>query len=186
MIISNDKILEVFSRYEQNFAQLNLHVYSHSSAEDILFLRFWMHLNETGDIDKLITPDSKRLPQFLNVFQLPTVTFYGLSESGEIDFVAWFKEPSGKSIFGGIWANENLRGSRRLVYLVQNVYALIFEFYETILGATWQSELLQLHTKIGYAVTGNFSDFMGQAIVWLVQLKKNDFFQSRIMQIGRK
>jgi hypothetical protein len=186
MTIQLDQLEAVYSRYKQNFERLNLHVYTFSKAEDILLIRLWMHLDETGDMEKLIVPDSRNLPQFLNIFQSPAVTFYSLSPSGEIDFICWFREPSGKSIFSGVWANSVLRGSRRLIFLGQNVYSLVFEFYETILGATWQLDLLQLHLKIGYAVVGNFEKFMDQPVVWLVQLKKEEFFKSRMMQIGRK
>jgi len=185
MNLDNAKIQAIFERYRANFEQLRIRVYASTAEEDLLLLRLYFYLCESGDISKITTPENHRLATFLDIFQSPTVTFYGLSDSNEIDFIAWFKEPSGTSIFAGIWTHPSTRSSRRLLYIIQNVYSLVFEFYSSILGATWQPELLQLHTKVGYSITGNFSDFMGQSIVWLMQLTRENFFKSRIMQIGR-
>ena len=186
MNLDNADILSTFERYRPNFEALRLCVYGSTAAEDMLLLRWWLALNESGDIEKLITPEHRRLASFLQIFQPPTVTFYSLSPSGEIDFLAWFRDPSGESIFCGIWLAPSIRGSRRSISLVQNVYSLVFEFYSSILGATWQPDLLQLHQKIGYAVVGNFKNFMGQDLVYLVQLTREDWRNSRLMQMGRK
>lgn len=186
MNLSNEQIAEVFERYRANFSTLSLNIYSSTSREDLLLLRWWFYLSESGDLAKITQPDSRRLSSFLQIFQPPTVTFYGISPFGEIDFVAWFKEPSGNSIFAGIWTHPSIRSTKRLLYIIQDVYSLVFEFYNSILGITWQPELLQLHTKIGYAITGNFKDFMGQPIVWLTQLTRDEFYNSRLYQLGRK
>lgn len=176
----------IAEKYQRDLTRLDLHIYNSSYDEDLLLLRLWMELIETGDIEKLVIQHDRRLTIFLQIFQKPTIAIYGLDTFGRIDFIIWFRDPSGQSIFCGLWANEKIRRSRRLFNIIRVVYPLAFEVYETIIGVTWQADILELHTKLGYSITGNLEKFMGQPTVWLVQLTKEAFYNSRLMQIGRK
>ena len=178
---------EILGKYEAYFKKLDLHLYAGTFEEDVLFLKFWISLVETNDIDKLVTPESKRLSQFLATFQRPTITFYSLDIYGRIESLFWFTDPSPpKTIFCGVWFSPNLRGSKRQIKLAKTIYDLAFEFYDDILGATWQPVILALHTKLGYNIVGNLPNYMGQKIVYLVHLNRESFRASRFYKIGER
>lgn len=174
---------EIYDKYQTRFTTLNMRIYSHTFEEDLLLFRWWIKLNETGDIKKLLPISSHRLGAFLSLFESPTILFYALDRNGEIEYVSWFKDPAGSSIFAGFWANQGLRGTRRFIELIFTSGPVIFEFYDSILGLTWQIDLLRLHMKIGYKVVGNLENFLDQPSVWMVRVTKEDFYNSRIASV---
>jgi hypothetical protein len=175
--------------YAEKAREIGLHYYKGSQAEDILLLSWWMHLVETKDIEKVTTPDSRRLPDFLQIFQHPTFLFYTLSTNGNIDFTMWFKEapPTGfGTAFASGWTHPSLRGKRRHAILSSFCYSLALKTWPNLLGFTWQPSILDLHRKMGYDIVGNIPKFMGQEMVYIVNLTKENFEKSKLFNIGEK
>ena len=83
-------IKEIFEKYRLTFEEMNIRVYAARENEDIFLLRWWLHLQETGDIQRLIAPDAHRLLDFMKIFRFPTTFFYGLDNNNNIDNAAWF------------------------------------------------------------------------------------------------
>lgn len=179
---------EMIQKYEDYFKKFDLHLYAGTFEEDILFLKLWMFLVESEDIKCLIPPENRRLCRFLQIFQRPTITFYSLDIHGRVESLYWFKDPSsgGKTTFCGIWFNSGLRGSKRQIKLTKIIYDLAFEFYDNLLGATWQPEILALLTKLGYNIVGNLPSFMGQEIVYLAHLDRKSYQESKFYKIGNR
>jgi hypothetical protein len=176
---NNDTIATTLEQYQPHFDRLKLSVYNASSAGDMLLVKWWMRLNETGDIDKLAVPWCRSLHKFMQTYQLPCIFFYGLNSVGEINFACWFTEPSGVSIFAGLWIDPASGKIKTNLARLKMLYSLVFTFYETIVGTTWQPAILNRHIKLGYSVVGNLRKFLGQDIVYLVQMTREQFAESK-------
>jgi len=178
---------KIFDKYRPTFEALNARVYSAQESEDTLLLRWWIRLQESGDIDRLITPDAHRLSTFLGIFRMPTTMFYGLDNYNSIDNAAWFTPVDDTSkhrmAYAAVWCRPNIRGKRRQFHFTTLVYSLIFEFYDALLGMTWQSSLLDIHKKLGYNIIGCIPGLYDQPHCYVVHLKREDFFNSRVMKI---
>lgn len=186
MLANLSSLQQTLEKYSKLFENLNIRIYSQQFNEDLLLFKWWMFLTETGDIKKLVSPDSYRLFPFLSIYQPPAHCIYALDKNGEIDYVLWLRDPQGTAIFAGVWARENIRSTKRIIKLCLVTYSLTFEFYESILGLTWQLDLLKLHTKIGYNIVGNLANFMHQPNAYFVQLTRSDFQNSPVYRVGGK
>lgn len=181
---------QIFDRYKATFDALNARIYSSAPAEDLLLLRWWIHLSETGDINSLMIPDARRLSPFLGVFKYPTALIYSVNAANEIDNAFWASpvdsESQHRAAYCGVWCSSENRGKRRQYSFVSFVYTFAFEFYAALLGITWQSDLLALHQKLGYNIVGCIPKLHDQDFVYVVHLTREAFQASRFFQIGRK
>lgn len=181
---------EIFERYRPYFESLNACIYSGSKREDILMLHWWITLSETGDINRLIVPDSRRLPRFLAVFKQPTTLIYSLGPTGEIDNAFWATPVDGdakrQAAHCGMWTDPRVRGKRRQYNFGGFIYTFIFEFYEALLGTTWQQDLLAIHQKLGYNIVGCIPGLYDEDFVYIVHLTREAFQQSRFVRVGNR
>ena len=184
------KVNEIFERYKADFESLNARIYSCNAAEDILMLRWWIHLNESGDINRLVLPDVRRLSPFLNVFKFPTALIYSLNANGEINNVFWASSVDSiskhKAAYCGLWCRANARGKHHHLSFVAFVYTFAFEFYDALLGLTWQSNLLDSHRKLGYNIVGCIPNLHDEDFIYIVHLTRENFQSSRLMKVSQK
>lgn len=184
------KANEIFERYAEQFKTLNARIYTQAQTEDLLMLRWWMHVSETGDITKFMLPEAQRLPAFLNVFKPPTALVYSLSTANEIISAFWATPvdvaSTHKAAYCGLWVHPGLRGKRYQYNFTHMAYTFAFEFYSTLLGMTWQPDLLDIHKKLGYNVVGCIPHLYDQDFLYIVHLTREAFDASRFMQVGRR
>lgn len=182
------KAHEIFERYAPLFETLNARIYSQALAEDLLLLHWWIHLNEIGDINRLILPETRRLPAFLNIFKPPTAMVYSLDPAGEIDNAFWATPVDGiskhRSAYCGVWCRSDTRGRRRQYDFTVFAYTFAFEFYDSLLGMTWQPDLLDIHQKLGYNIVGCIPHLYDEDFLYIVHLTRENFNASRFMQVG--
>jgi len=176
----------IFERYKPQFDALNALIYSQSPAEDLIMLRWWIHLTETGDMQRLITPKSRRLPAFLSVFKFPTALIYSLDAMGEIDNAFWATPEDDHIAYCGLWCREDVRGKRRQFDFTSFVYTFAFEFYSALLGTTWQADLLDIHQKLGYNVIGCIPKLYDEDFVYIVHLTREAFQASHLAKVRRQ
>lgn len=181
---------KIFERYSPYFDALNARIYTQNQAEDLLMLRWWIKLNETGDLERLILPESRRLSPFLNTYKQPTTMIYSLAPDGEFDNTFWATPVDDTSkhraAYCGAWSRTDLRGRRRQLHFAAFVYSFAFEFYDTLLGMTWQQDLLDLHQKFGYNIVGCIPNLYDEDFLYIVHLTKANFQASRFMQVANR
>ena len=181
---------EIVERYRGAFTQLNAFLYVNNRNEDRLLLDWWITLQETNDIERLLTPDTYRLPAFYNLFAPPTVLIYSLSPQGNIDNAIWITPVDNTSKhragYLGLWCAPNIRGTRRQYNFARTAYSFAFEFIDAIIGLTWQPAILDTHTKMGYKIVGTLPNLYDKPIVFMVHLTKADFFSSRFYLVGER
>ena len=181
-------LTETITQHEAEINRLGLLLYTPTFESDYLFLHWWLTLNETGDIKRLIIEDSRKLSAFYQIFTHPTVTLYTCSSQGAIDFVIWLRPasstPAEQTVFSSMWAGIGVRGRRKHYDLARLIYTITFSIWTAILGTTWQPELLEVHKKMGYDVVGVLPNIYGQEYVYLVHLTKEKFENSRFYQVG--
>ena len=181
---------QILAKYKDQFNDLNAFIYHHDQKEEMLLLKWWMHLNELGDIERLIKPDARSIHAFYNLFKYPTTLIYTLDEHGEISNAGWIESADEKSTVrtaqNGIWTRSDIRGSRKQFNFITLYYNLTFEFFDAILGLTWQPDLLDLHTKLGYNIVGVIPNFYNQPNCYIVHLTRENYQNSRFNQIRSK
>jgi len=179
---------EIFTRYKDQFDKLGARLYASLEWEDNILLRWWFTLQETGDMEKLITPDSRRLPRFLELFASPTGLLYTLTPENEISCASWFtpvdQSATYQAAYSGLYIKN--RQSRESYYFTHFAYSLAFEFYSAIIGTTWQPDLLDIHTKLGYKIVGCIPNLYDQPFCYIVHLTKEDFEQSYFARIAQR
>lgn len=184
------KAQEIFDRYSDNFKSLNAYIYSQSPAEDLTLLRWWIHLSETGDINDLILPEARRLSPFLRVFRFPTALIYTLDSTDSISNAFWAAPVDGESThraaYCGAWSHFNSRGKRHQYNFIHLAYTFAFEFYDALLGMTWQPNLLDLHQKLGYSTVGCIPHLYDEDFLYIVHLTRDAFNNSRFAKIRRR
>jgi hypothetical protein len=181
----------IVERYKDDLLRLNARVYNHTEEEDMLLLKWWMALKETGDIERLITKTSQRLVEFLALFNQPTALLYGLSEKGEIELAYWLtplqnnvEHPMAHCAY---WTSPSIRtGTKKHINFTRLAYLLAFEFFESLLGTTWQPELLEIHEKLGYVVVSCVPWLNDHEFSYIVYLTRDAFMQSRLMQVAER
>lgn len=174
---------EIIERYKPVFDQHNLHIYCGKPDEDLMILRWWMKLHESGDMERLIIPDSHNLKGFFGVFAQPTALIYQVLK-GEITHAGWYKPVEGtaktRNAYAGLWCSDTIRGTRTQGHALVTTYTLAFEFYDAILGLTWQKDLLEEHEKMGYTVVGCIPNMYDKPYCYQVHLTRDNFFKSRV------
>jgi hypothetical protein len=181
-----EKIEQIVEKYKGWFEYLNAHIYQSKPEEDLLLLRLWMTLHETGEIDELVLPDAHALYAFLGLFKYPSGVIYATNEKNEIDNITWFSPVDASAecrmANGAFYTSPSCRGKRRQLYFGYLAYSLAFEVYEAVIGATWQSDLLAVHQKLGYEINGCIPNLHNKEFVYVVRLTKDNFTNSRFMQ----
>lgn len=184
------KAHEIFDKYKPQFDSLGAIICSQSPAEDLLLLRWWIHLAETGDINRLVFPESRRLSPFLNIFKYPTVLIYSLSPAGEMDNAFWTTPVDGESkhraAYCAFWTHPDIRGSRRQVNFGAFVHTFTFEFYDALLAMVFQPNLLDLYQKVGYSIVGCIPKIYDEDFLYIMHLTREAFDSSRLVQVIRR
>lgn len=180
----------IYNKYKPSFEYYNIKVYGSKPHEDIRLTKWWMDLSSSGDINDLITPESHSLRSFLDVYRPPTILFYRLNSFNEIDSVFWIVPIAGcitsPKAYVGLWCSPGIRGTSLHLNFVALVYSISFEFYHALMGFTWQKELLEEHEKLGYTMCGVIPNMYDKEYVYIVHLKKEDFFNSRLYNLYRR
>lgn len=181
-------LTEIIAQHEVEITRLGIALYQPSFESDYLFLHWWLTLNETGDIKRLIIDGSRKLSSFYQVFTPPTITLYTCDKTGAIDYVCWLRPasaaPDEQAVFISAWASKKVRGRRKHYNLTRLIHIITLTIWPTILGTTWQPELLELYKKMGYDVVGLLPNTYGQEHIYLIHLTKEKFETSRFYQVG--
>jgi hypothetical protein len=176
------------SRYAPAFKETGLCVYTPNFEQDALLLKLWLHLVESEDLNRLLPPESRPLSRFFKLFQEGVTTFYCLDDQG-IWLLAWFTPISSraKSTFFSFWARSDKRNTKIWLKMVNLIYMISFDFWDSLFGITNQPKLLALHKKAGYSIVGvaqGLLDFDKQSFI--VQLTKANYMNSKFYQLFRK
>lgn len=188
-------LTQIIAQHKAEIDRLGLQLYQPSFETDYLFLHWWLTLNETGDLKRLIFKGNRKLSAFYQVFAPPAITLYTRSVQGAIDFVMWLRPASGASdeqtVFASMWGDrgkaaggKNLHGTRKGYDLIRLIYTVTFAIWPSVLGTTWQPELLEIHKKMGYDIVGVLPNIHGQEYLWFMHLTKEKFENSRFYQVG--
>jgi hypothetical protein len=160
-------------------------LYKPSVANDLLFFRWWAHLQQTKKFDDMFLEDSRPFGNFINLFTSPKMTVFTVDNQGEIDFAAWLTpfEIATPASFVSLWSR--LTGTRRLIVLTGLFYESILSAIPNLFGVT-RLQKLKVHDKIGYITTGTIQGFYPDAAGYYVHLTKKAFEESKFYPVYRK
>lgn len=180
----------IVEKYKSLFDNLQAKIYSAQSHEDLLLLHWWIALNQSGDMLRLIVPDSRRLPDFYRVFAAPAILIYSLDTNGEIDNAIWFTPVDNcsnyRSAYCGVYCAPHVRGKVKQLLFTHLCYSLAFEFLAALMGMTWQADLLDIHTKLGYTICGAIPRIFDTDTCYIVHLTKENYLNSKTYRLASR
>jgi len=174
--------------YIEEAKKLGLQFYQPCEEQDVLLLKWWMYLRETGDLTKLFSDYHRTLSNFYNFLTPPCRLAFKLDADNQIIFAVWFVpvSDSATSTFMGYWAHENFRSTQEHVRVSNIIYTLAFKIWKVIVGVTKHENLLRIHRKLGYNIVGTIPHFLDDQDVWIVYLTEENFKQSLVYKVGEK
>lgn len=175
------------SQYSDIIEKYRIQLYQPTVEQDLLLLRWWMHLNETGDLAELFLPASHSLSRFYSLFQPPTATIYTLSTENQIDIILWFTpfDTHSPSAFCALWVKKNLRKSRKFVEACCVIYQAAFQLWPQIFGVT-RTKHIDKHKKIGYDIIGTIPGFYPDEVGVNVSVTEKSFAKGQAMELFKR
>lgn len=156
-----------------------LQIYIPSPQTDMLLARWWIYLTETGDFDKVLTPNLRPLSEFLHYFHPPHILTYATDSADHIWFAAWIEPWLEKHGFLSLWIRRNMRASQTTVRAVYAVYDIATAAFQTLLGITRHERLLRQHEQLGYTTVGRIPRLLtDDSDTWIVYLTREAFLAS--------
>lgn len=144
----------------EEMAEKELILYESSESQDVLLIRWWMSLHDSGELEKAFSPAVQTPSAFLNLFQPSNILIYARDE--DIWLAAWFENMFGDTAtFMGLWVDEQKRGTKEAVKLTRAIYNYALRVWPTIFSVTKQESLLSIMQQTGYTLLGEFPKFWG-------------------------
>lgn len=166
--------------------ELGLEVYQPTIEHDLIFSNWYVHLNESGDFDRIFTERLRPLSQFMSNFQSPTITAFARDDAHNVWICAWFATFSdiASGVFMHMWCREDMRGTREQYNLTHLIYSFATTAWPVVIGITKHEDLLHIHRKLGYHIVGTIPKMLDQQDVWVLYLTRELFEDSRFYKIG--
>ncbi len=165
----------------QAIKDLDLCVYKATHEEDILLMHWWLHLNESGDLWRILPCDATKLSSFYKLFASPSILNYVVKDN-RIWFAAWI-EPAfaNRAGFLSLWTDATMRHTPTNFRVTQLAYNLALTWFPHIFGITKQADLLDVHVKIGYDIIGQFEKlYDDENDAWIVHIDRDGFDSARL------
>lgn len=182
--------MELTQEYQDKAQALGLKLYVPSMEADYFLMKLWLNLVETGDIKKIVLPESRALSAFIQIYQPPTITVYTINPSNNIDFIFWATPASSheneQTCLLGVWADSQMRGSLKLIRSLGLIYDFLFSTFNFCLITTWQLSLLKTFQKAGYVVVGCIPKIYGLDLIYLLSLEKSKYYGSKFYNIYQR
>lgn len=182
---------------EQNFQKmlerandLGITLYQSSTAIDCTLVRWWEHLNQTGDFDLIFTDRLRPLAHFMSNFQPPNIAFFGQDHEPPYDIwlAVWFApfSDTNSGVFMHYWCDKPKRGTPLHLQATHLVYDIATQCWPVIVGITRHEHLLGLHRKLGYNIVGQIPQMLDGQDVWVLYLTRELFLNSRVYKTGER
>jgi hypothetical protein len=171
-------------QYTGQVEKLGFKIYTPTLENDVLFLRLWIKLSETGEIHKLLNPAQHTLFGFMALFQPPVTTIFTLNSQNQINYLTWFTEFScaTPSVFTGLWVDRSQRGSRNMLLKQKLVHIGLFQNISLIYAVTRQQNIDRFR-KCGYNLVGQMPGFYVDELGFMLAATKESFESSRLFSI---
>lgn len=165
----------------------DMQLYQQAEAQDLLLLKLWFRLHETGDINRIFLPSSRRLAEFMARFQTPAVCAFTCGSNRQIDFIVWFTpfQMAESAAIASLWSDPTVRGTRKLIEVITTVYQASFNIWQHILGVT-RISLIAQHQKMGYNIVGTIPGFYEGEAGINVHLTKEAFESSKVYRAAQR
>ena len=164
---------------EEKIKELGLEMYQPGEDHDIALFNWWVHLNESGDFDRVFTRPTRALSTFLANFTMPTMLFFIRDDDG-IWLAVWFSpiDRGAGGAFMNYWARKNMRTTQKHYKCSRFIYDMATEYFPVVVGVTRHEGLLRIHRKIGYNILGQIPKVLDGEDAWLVYLTRGNWLRS--------
>jgi hypothetical protein len=131
----------------------DLTAYDASFDGDLALLAWWIHLGETGDLDRVFARDAHRLGMFLRQFEPPVDLVYVKDERGWAA-VAWTWPLLSGCTFN-LWVREDVRHHQASLQFVHAALTRAFERFPVVLFVTRSEAVRRQARYFGFQLSLN-------------------------------
>lgn len=169
-------------------AAADMHIYRRTESEDILLLRWWIHLRETGDFDKFFPTPPRTIHDFFATFQLPHVLLYTTLTTSHaphpvIDFAFKFS-PFQRGAFISLWSHRRSRVSPLLPKRLITACEFGFSAYTVFVAVTQLDNVSGILLKSGCKVLGKIPYLLASGDYTFYYLTHEQFRKSELFAKG--
>ena len=176
-----DNLTEV----QEIIARLELYHYTRTAPEDLILLKWWMEMVESGDLQLAFPLTTQPLGAFLSMFQSKCIL---ITSGSPIWYAFWF-EPAfnSRAAWVGNWCSPSKRGTRTQFDATWAMFSYVLAAFPNILAMTKQESLIDEMTKIGYSVLGKFPKMFDNINdAWVLAMTAESFAASKLGSIRSK
>lgn len=131
---------------------MELKRYTPGMVEDMALLAWWLHLGETGDLDKCFNRSANALSQFVRIFDSPTELWYVSDETGW--FAASWITPFMDGASWSIWARDDRRRTHWAKDFVHAILREAFSRYPVLMYVTRDASVVRQSIPFGFQPVG--------------------------------
>lgn len=124
---------------------------------DLALLAWWLHLGETGDLERVFARGAQRLGMFMRQFDAPVELLYRKDEKGWAA-AAWTWPLMDGCTFN-LWVREDCRHSVSTLHFVREAMTRAFEKYPVVLFVTRNASVLEQAKAFGFKFLGDIPYF---------------------------
>lgn len=132
-------------------------VYTPTFDGDLALLAWWLHLGETGDLEKVFGRGVQRLGMFTRQFDPPTELLYAKDDKGWCA-AAWTWPLMDGCTFS-LWVREDIRQTRSAFAFIAEAFQRAFEKYPVVLFVTRSESVLRQAMRFGFKLLGEVPYF---------------------------
>lgn len=178
---------EIINDLERRIKEVGLKTFDDTC--DLKIVNLWLSLSET-ELERAFVPSAQPLSAFVRKLRDSPINFYTTNRFAQIDILFWGSPASDcaeeNSIFGGLWLEEKIRGTKKALKVVNLIYEVLFLKYDFCLGNTWQTSIHKSLDDLGYKIHGILPSIYGKQNVQLIALSKQGFYESRLHELAVK
>lgn len=126
-----------------------IEAYAPSPEHDALLLQWWGDMMESGDINKVFSPDLRAPSIFLSTFKTPTVLYFEQDEKG-IATAVWFA-PALNGAMLSLWARKDWRGGKWRPAVIDSLKC-VFEIVPIVLFVTRGEHVVKAAQEMGFTL----------------------------------
>ena len=126
--------------------------YTPGFIEDMSLLAWWLHLGETGDLERCFSRTAACLTVFTRLFDEPTELYFARDDNGW--FAASWITPLMDGATYSLWLREDKRQSREALQFIHMALQTALAKYPVVLFVTRAEGVMRQSQAFGFTVLG--------------------------------
>ena len=148
-------------------------IYEGTTHQDLLMLRWWEDLLESGEMSDVMSCDVSP-SQFFDHFDPGKMTLVLATDDEGIWFAQWFAAWE-SVVTASVWVRKDMRKTKRMATTMEQVLTQAFEAWHTIVAVTVQPLVAKMCERMGATNLGIVGKIFGGKDAWLLTCTRDAF-----------